>query len=307
MKLQPRSLAALLCIATIPLMGCARESAPPAEKNPDPEVSTFEDPLPRWATFFKNNFGAAPGPALVGDFNGDGQTDVATRVGSQFVVFHDTQAAEPREWELVTVDDGVKVEIKPAAFAIEQIPLLKDQISEKQNVLVTGEKSPILIFWYPKESAYAWLQAVPNDLEASRADAQKRLNVSFGITKNNLFGLGSGFYGELHLVEQFVGDFDGDGVEEFLAVQSGNTGKSQFYLYKPGSLSPVIQEIPYSGTKASLHQNPNRETIGLPDFDGNQKLGHVKTKGAYVEIWNPEKSGVVVLLDKDWKMYWVSD
>ena len=96
-------------------------------------------------------------------------------------------------------------------------------------------------------------------------------------------------------------------LKSFLAVQSGNTGKSRFYLYKPGSLSPVIQEIPYSGTKTSLHQNPNRETIALPDFDGNQKLGHVKTKGDYVEIWNPEKSGVVVLLDKDWKMYWVSD
>jgi hypothetical protein len=45
----------------------------------------------------------------------------------------------------------------------------------------------------------------------------------------------------------------------------------------------------------------------LPDFDGDRKESRITPMGAYVEIWNPEKSGVIVVLETQWKMSWVSD
>ena len=189
---------------------------------------------------------------------------------------------------------------------MEQIPSLQGQLSEKQSVFVAHEKSPVITFWYPKESAYAWQQRVPKELEPARADAEKRLKTSFGITKNSLYG-DKGFYGEQRLVEQFVGDFDGDGLEEFLAVEAGETSDSQFYLYKAGSTEPVIQKVAYRGTKAWLHRNPNSETVNVPFESEDSKPGPVKTKGAYVELSIPEKSGVFVVFDKKWQLLWMSD
>ena len=292
-------------VAFLSIVAGCQQTTPTKTEEPQPPAA-FEDPLPRWTNFFKDRFGKEPGPALAGDFNGDGVTDIATQVDSQIFIFHDTTVAEPKNWEVIDAEKGVAVEIKPASFAMEQIPSLQGQLSEKQSVFVAGEKSPVITFWYPKESAYAWQQVVPKELESARADAEKRLKTSFGITKNNLYG-DKGFYGEQHLGEQFVGDFDGDGVEEFLAVEAGETSDSQFYLYKAGSTEPVIQKVAYRGTKAWLHRNPNSETVNVPFESEDFKPGPVKTKGAYVELPIPEKSGVFVVFDKKWKLLWMSD
>jgi hypothetical protein len=297
MKTSRRIAAAAAIALTCLTSSCSEPQTTPAAP---------ENPLTRWTAFFDNQFGHAPGPALIGDFNGDGQKDVATQIQSNLIVFHDMQPAEPKEWELLTVNEGVKVTIQPAAAVMPQLPLLRDKVSDKQDVFVIGERSPVLMFWYPEKSAYAWQQPIPKELEPARADAQKRLGVSFNLTKNNLFGLGEGFEGETDLVEQFAADFDGDGNEDYLAIDT-IVPRTRFYFYKSGALPPSTQDIEYAGTKASVHLNPNRETIPLPDFDGEQKERRITPKGAYVEIWNPEKSGVIVVLEAQWTVYWVSD
>ncbi len=286
---------------------CQSPQSPPAGASSSGATVTFQNPLPRWAAFFEKTFGKAPGPPLVGDFNGDGRTDVAARVGSKLAVFHDTEVQEPKEWELIDADEGVEVTIQPAAFAIERIPQLKGELSAKQSVFVVGNKFPIVIFWLAGKSAYAWQQEIPSPLRSARDDAAKRFGTSFGLTKNNLFGLGEGFHGEQKLVEQFVGDFDGDGKEDFLAARTTADFRTELHLYKAGSTPPITQQVDYAGTKAAVHLNPKLKTLSIPDFDGTQKVTSVETKGSYIEIWNPEKSGVVVLFDEDWKMYWVSD
>jgi hypothetical protein len=270
-------------------------------------VEVFENPLPRWTNFFHGTFGKSPGPALVGDFNGDGTSDVATQIDTTIIVFHDTNATVPRNWEIIETQEPVRVEIQPASFAHERLPVLTGKLSDRQSVFILGESSPLVVFWYAAESAYAWQQVVPLALVPAKIDAERRLNISFGITRNSLFGSGKGFYGEPLLFEQFVGDFDGDGMEEFLAVETKEPNSSRFYLYEPGSIVPVIEEVPYRGTKAALHPDRGAQTIAVPQFDGHAKAESVTTRGAFVEIWNPEKSSVYVLLDKRWKMYRMSD
>jgi hypothetical protein len=283
---------------TAPMSGCRAPQAPVVEQ--------FIDPLPRWTPFFEKRFGEPPGAALIGDFNGDGHTDVATRIGSQLFVFHDTKIAEPTEWHVLRAEAGVKIDIQPASTAIARLPELKGVLRESQSVFMTGDRSAVVLFWLPKESVYAWMQVIPPELEAAQTDARKRLNVDRGITANNMFGE-KGFNGEQNLVEQFAGDFDGDGMDEFLALESLEPSKTRLYFYEAGTSAPTIEEIDYRGTKAALHQNSNRDTIALPDFDGNDATKSVTPRGAYIEIWNPEKSGVIVVRDDGWKIFWVSD
>lgn len=282
---------------------------PTASTSSPTSQAAFVDPVPRWATFFQDKLHGAPELTLVGDFNGDGLTDVAVRTGDEhdktsddLYLFHDTSLAEPKEWEHMAVSEDAPLRVKDAAWAIEKLPELKGKLSEKQSVITLGDKAPLVYFWYEAEKCYAWLQVIPAELGDARKDAEASYQASFGITKNNLSNE-KGFYGEPKLAQGFVGDFEQDGVLDLVVVSNDSESKGNVFFYANGAKKPTTHEVDYWGSKMALF--PGTAPLKM---EGAFEEGPVTIPGNYIYLELPEKSSVAIYYDKKaWKRYWLGD
>jgi hypothetical protein len=271
-----------------------------------PTSAPFEDPVPRWATFFKERFNTTTGASLVGDFNGDGGTDVAVEVDDSLLIFYDTKTTPPTEWETLKLDTGTSMEVKTSAWAQERLPQLKGLLSEKQSVLVIGGAYPVVYFWYAKESSYAWLQVIPAALEPLLIEANKLVPFSLSIKKNNLF---SQEYAEseTNFSRAFIGDFNGDKDPELVVVQ-GDSDNTMLWHFLPGGASPKPQRIDYSCQRMSLHFNAKPTKIDVSFESDDVKPGAFTINHDYLEAWKPEASSVFLVFDKGtWKIFWLGD